>query len=63
MVFLKKVDLFSNSDSKVAKFGKCFGFFRITFVIRLTTKFFPILTTVIVKVGQSRTIQRNLRKK
>ena len=37
--FFEKVDPFSNSGSEVAKFGKCFGIFRIKFVVKLTTKF------------------------
>ena len=56
LAFSKKVDPFSNSGSEVAKFGKCFGIFRIKFVVKLTTKFCPILTTLIVKIGQSRAI-------
>ena len=32
----RKVDPFSNSGSEVAKFGKCFGIFRIKFVVKLT---------------------------
>ncbi|WP_225620397.1 hypothetical protein, partial [Enterococcus faecium] len=61
--FLLIADPLRNSGSKVAKFGKCFGIFRIIFVVKLTTKFCPILTTLIVNVGQSRTIRGNMSEK
>lgn len=63
LLFSKAFNLFSNSGSKIAKFGKCLGIFRIKFVVKMTTNFFGILTIIVVNIGRFRTIWENIRKK
>lgn len=47
--------LFSSPASRLAKLGASYWYFRMTFVVNLNRKFNPLLTTCIVKMGQSRT--------